>query len=1373
MQPALRRAHHLYVLRLRLFVLPCAILLLLAISFFAWLASGSSGNHVFAQTDATVTLTLTVTLPITPPEITPTVITTAETLAPLAVLTATATEAAVATVTPILTDTVTSPFSPTPLLTDIPTATATAIPQPTATLSFTMTDTPTPLPSGPQRILITEFMADPKAVSDANGEWFELYNPNATAVNLRDWTIKDLGNDQHTINTDLLIQPGAFIVLGRNNDSATNGGVTVAYVYTGITLANTSDALLLVAPNGTEMDRVVWGGAARLKVTAGASLERVNLVDPAVWAVAQTSWPGSAGDNGSPGAMTATPEPMTVTPPTAATATPTAPTTPDTPAHIFISEFLADPKAVSDSNGEWIELYNAGSSTVNLRGWTLADLGSDQHVLQTDLPIAPGQYLVLGRNSDSATNGGVTVDYVYTGINLANQQDEIILRAPDGSEMDQVAWGGDSGLKVKAGASLQRTTFASSPTWETSPTPWPGSTGDAGTPHTAYVVTPGGTVTPTPQPINSWPPVTTTSVLQIEEVAYQGDDEEFIALLNTSDTALDLTDWSIGDAEAPSSNEGMFALPDGYTLNPGALFVIARNGATFHATWGRTADAEFEEQAADTPTLAKRRELATGSFALNDSGDEVVLLNPAHQLADAVAFTGGNYAALGLTGELRPPKGDSLQRVPGAAFPAVREVRHRFLYAPPNPFAVQALPVADGHTNPPLTDGLVAVWGSLGAHSNFSVGYTAPPHYLLAAAAAQGLDFLAIADNPPIAPIINPNPALYLPAWTWQDSSGNQAVVYSDQLQSIDRLDNLLAYLADSGHTAQWQGKNTLPSTGMAAFAADDSGAPGDLTALYKRWLSTEAALLPTGNANPALPSAVIAAPRYAGLAVTTKDAQAIMQAITAHRGWLTNAPGLWLTLQAELASGERRWMGSTLPPGNQITLQITYGDRNSQPAGLALWQDDQPVRQLDTPPANGQWTLTLPAVPNSILYVVATQGDGDFAVTAPLRVNASNNGSVLLNEVLPAPADDLNNDHKVDSNDEFIELYNPSDQPLALADWQLSDATGDQSPSRRFTFGSGRYINGGEHLLLWRTESHINLNNSQDHVRLLNPQGEEVDRIAWEKSPAHGLSISRVPDGKTWQTGTKVTPGKPNALAGSGDDNNDPTPIPASTHHDKSVPTPGPTLEPSYGQVGGPPASIAQSKLAGLEAWVEFRAVVVVPPGLFNTSIYVADPAPDENGPYAGIGVNVFLRKGEFPALQEGDRVLVRGKLQSFRGEMELQMDSPGQIWQLNAGPPLQPLPIAVTEVGETFEGRLVTFTGAVSGFQGDSIFLNDPEHPESEPVRVTVRSSLGWKRPFVKKGQQFRVIGVVSQLARAAPWNDGYRVMVRYKADLTKLTK
>ena len=94
---------------------------------------------------------------------------------------------------------------------------------------------------------------------------------------------------------------------------------------------------------------------------------------------------------------------------------------------MLLSEFLADPKAVSDEAGEWLELYNAGATAVNLRGWTLADLDNDRHMIGVDLIIEAGQYLVLARNGDSASNGGIQVSYVYNNLSLANSNDELLL----------------------------------------------------------------------------------------------------------------------------------------------------------------------------------------------------------------------------------------------------------------------------------------------------------------------------------------------------------------------------------------------------------------------------------------------------------------------------------------------------------------------------------------------------------------------------------------------------------------------------------------------------------------------------------------------------------------------------------------------------------------------------------------------------------------------------------------------------------------------------------------------------------------------------------------------------------------------------------
>ena len=93
-----------------------------------------------------------------------------------------------------------------------------------------------------------------------------------------------------------------------------------------------------------------------------------------------------------------------------------------TPGDIVITEIMQNPDAVSDNDGEWFELYNASTAIVDLNGWTVKDGGTNSFVITTTLEIPVGGYVVLGRNGDTATNGGVIIDYVYEDFFLSNSE---------------------------------------------------------------------------------------------------------------------------------------------------------------------------------------------------------------------------------------------------------------------------------------------------------------------------------------------------------------------------------------------------------------------------------------------------------------------------------------------------------------------------------------------------------------------------------------------------------------------------------------------------------------------------------------------------------------------------------------------------------------------------------------------------------------------------------------------------------------------------------------------------------------------------------------------------------------------------------------
>ena len=125
-----------------------------------------------------------------------------------------------------------------------------------------------------QGIVITEIMANPSSVSDSYGEWFEILNVTDSSILLDGWSIKDNGIDNHIIasdNEDLIIESGQFFVLTRNGNVSSNGGVNADYVYSGFSLSNTEDQIIIMDNDGAIVDEVHYTGD--WNVSNGISME--------------------------------------------------------------------------------------------------------------------------------------------------------------------------------------------------------------------------------------------------------------------------------------------------------------------------------------------------------------------------------------------------------------------------------------------------------------------------------------------------------------------------------------------------------------------------------------------------------------------------------------------------------------------------------------------------------------------------------------------------------------------------------------------------------------------------------------------------------------------------------------------------------------------------------------------------------------------------------------------------------------------------------------------------------------------------------------------------------------------------------------------
>ena len=82
-------------------------------------------------------------------------------------------------------------------------------------------------PTSTTTLVISEIMADPATISDANGEWFELHNPGASAVSLTGFQIASLNDASVTITGVVSVPAGGYVVFAKNPDNAVNGGLNM------------------------------------------------------------------------------------------------------------------------------------------------------------------------------------------------------------------------------------------------------------------------------------------------------------------------------------------------------------------------------------------------------------------------------------------------------------------------------------------------------------------------------------------------------------------------------------------------------------------------------------------------------------------------------------------------------------------------------------------------------------------------------------------------------------------------------------------------------------------------------------------------------------------------------------------------------------------------------------------------------------------------------------------------------------------------------------------------------------------------------------------------------------------------------------------
>jgi len=288
-------------------------------------------------------------------------------------------------------------------------------------------------------LVINEFMANPSAVGDATGEWFELYV--GADCDLNGLEIGKLPPSvAHTVTNAACLPAtaGSFVVLAASLDPVANGGLPRVDALLDMSLSNTGAQGIFVGYQGSVLDAITYTTSGTGASTALDPTKRNPTDNDQVdfWCRGTDTY--GAGDKGTPGA--ANPSCGIITPGMCLEGGVERAKIPPAAGDLVLDEFMANPRAVGDTDGEWFELYVGRD--VDLNG---LQLGRTPGTVDMTLPegecrrATAGSHLVFARQTDPAVNGGLPQVDAQITFSLVNTGGSLFVGL-EGQVLDQITW---------------------------------------------------------------------------------------------------------------------------------------------------------------------------------------------------------------------------------------------------------------------------------------------------------------------------------------------------------------------------------------------------------------------------------------------------------------------------------------------------------------------------------------------------------------------------------------------------------------------------------------------------------------------------------------------------------------------------------------------------------------------------------------------------------------------------------------------------------------------------------------------------------------------------------------------------------------------
>ncbi|PIR66850.1 MAG: hypothetical protein COU51_01760 [Parcubacteria group bacterium CG10_big_fil_rev_8_21_14_0_10_36_14] len=332
------------------------------------------------------------------------------------------------------------------------------------------------------------------------------------------------------------------------------------------------------------------------------------------------------------------------------------------------------------------------------------------------------------------------------------------------------------------------------------------------------------------------------------------------------------------------------------------------------------------------------------------------------------------------------------------------------------------------------------------------------------------------------------------------------------------------------------------------------------------------------------------------------------------------------------------------LSDGNNFSIdQLIYGDWNGSEI-TAPQKGESIARQLDA-------TYIISSVPtknyeNSIKSSLTESTDENqekIEYTFSTSTINEIKKYIIISEILPNPEGS-------DATGEWVEFFNSSLDDINLGSLYLDDMEGGSNP---YKIPNDTLIKTDGYLIFLREKTNLALNNTNDSVRLLDADKNEIMNIEYDDA-SEGLSYALLDDG--WQWTSEPTPLSQNVIK-------------KTTQQERSK-----TIFVSNSVTG----------------------MVIVPPNVFNTQIMYID------------GRQLYMYYADWPEIKTGDKITAWGESSTYYGELRLKLKNKNSIKILSHNNILEPTNLTAFNIDDEMVGKLVSTEGEIIDTNSSKIFID-----------------------------------------------------------------